>query len=350
MLRKTFMTTLILLLTLLLPTLSSADELPWSGNGLLLEDIELRPGVQVDLFVDVHGDLENKRCHFAIHGGTFTAATWRPYAEALGLARGGEFCVLALDFPARRNSGLPSGALFGDLDLDDYATAVLAVLDRLEDLDIEPETILGHSMGGTLLQMVQQRLVDQGTNLEKRFDIREAILVAPDLPAEVPWALGDGGGLSDLIEAFAVDEPGLGVLFEIPATLWPAFFFTNLAGDIAPGSPTVEEIEAAGFNALGEPLLAIHQLNGTGGFPSRPSIDAGLFTEDTRLRLITFGDDIYVQPGETAALYAHLTGDDSLACFALLEGPDTVHTLQISNPVRLVEAIDALADCEYDDD
>lgn len=316
---------------------------------VLLDDIEIRDGVTVDLAVTVHGDLGSKDCHFAVHGGTFTGATWRPYAETLLAARGGDACVLALDMPVRRGSGVPEGALFGDLDLDDYVSMVIATLDRLAALDIEPTTILGHSMGGTLVQMTQQRLVDEGTNLEHRFDIREAILVAPDLPAEVPWALGDGGGLSDLIEAFAVDEPGLGTLFEIPAALWPAFFFTNLSGEVDVYSPTVEELEAAGYNALGEPLLAIHQLNGTGGFASRPSIDAGIFVEDTRLRLVSFGDDIYVQPSETAALYEHLTGDAAGSCYILLTGPDTVHTLQFSRPDRLVAAIDDLAGCAYGD-
>lgn len=313
--------------------------------GLLLEDLALRPGVSVDLFVAVHGDIAAKHCQLAIHGGTYAAASWRPYAQALG----SDHCVLAVDLPGRGGSSLPDGLSFGALDLDDYVTAVLRVLERLETLDIEPETILGHSMGGTLVQMLQQRLVAEGTNLEHRFDIREAILVAPDLPAEAPWALGDSGALSELIEAFAVEEPGLGTLFEIPPALWPAFFFTNLDGELVSGAPTPEEIVAQGYNALGEPLLAIHQLNGTGGFASRPSVDAGLFTEDTRLRLVTYEHDGFVRPNETEVLYTHLTGDQTRSCFVLVEGPGTVHSMQLSDPARLVDAIAGAADCAYGD-
>ncbi|HLT39912.1 MAG TPA: alpha/beta fold hydrolase [Enhygromyxa sp.] len=195
---------------------------------------------------------------------------------------------------ARASSRSTVGAQFGDLDLFDYVTALEQILERLEDLDIEPRTILGHSMGGTLVQMLQQRLVDQGTSLEQRFDISEAILVASDLPAEVPWALGDSGDLSGLIEAFAVSEPGLGLLFEIPVALWPAFYFTDVDGNVVPNALTPEQIEAGGFNALGEPLQAIHQLNGTGGFSSRPSADFGLFVDDTRLRVIAYQQDTYV--------------------------------------------------------
>ena len=78
-----------------------------------------------------------------------------------------------------------------------------------------------------------------------------------DMPAEVPWALGDSGDLTGLIEAFAVNEPEHGLLFEIPVALWPAFYFTDLSGNVVPGALTPAEIEGGGFNALGEPLQAI---------------------------------------------------------------------------------------------
>ncbi len=314
--------------------------------GILLEDVALRPGVTVDLFVNVYGELDkpsdSKDCQFAVHGGVFAAASWRPYAEALGE----DACVLATDMPLRGNSGVPVGALFGDLDLFDYVTAIDQVLLRLRDRGIRPRTILGHSMGGTLVQMLQQRLVHAGTSLRKRFGIRDAILVASDLPADVPWALGDGGALSGLIEAFAVNEPGLGVLFEIPVALWPAFYFTDSDNNVVPGALTPAEIEAGGFNALGEPLRAIHQLNGTGPFAARPSADAGLFAKGTRLRSIAYGEDIYVQLAESEVLYQHLSGDESSSCFVPVLGPGTVHVLQFSDPQALVDAIDESEDCD----
>ncbi|MCY1057591.1 alpha/beta hydrolase [Nannocystis sp. SCPEA4] len=315
--------------------------------GLLLEDVELRPGVTVDLFVNVYGHLDArgqaKDCQFAIHGGVFAAASWRPYADALGE----DACVLVTDMPARGNSGLPEGAQFGDLDLFDYVTALEEVLGRLHQRKIRPRMILGHSMGGTLVQMLQQRLVADGSSLRKRFGIRDAILVASDLPADVPWALGDSGDLSGLIQAFAVDEPGLGQLFEIPVTLWPAFYFTDRDNNVVPGALTPEEIEAGGFNALGEPLRAIHQLNGTGPFTTRPSADADLFEKGTRLRAIAYEEDIYVQLAESETLYQHLTGDSASRCFVPVLGPDTVHVLQFSNPQALVDALAASDDCHY---
>lgn len=316
----------------------------------MFESVEFKPGVTVDIFVNAYGDIDEfddiddlDSCQFAIHGGVFAAASWRPYAEALGDDR----CVLAPDMPVRGNSGIPQGALFGELDLFDYVTAQIEVLDRLDDLHVEPSAILGHSMGGTLLQMMQQRLVSEGSSLEDRFDIDEAILVASDLPAEVPWALGDSGDLSDLIDAFAVNEPGFGLLFEIPVALWPAFYFTDPDGVLVPNALTPAEIEAGGFNALGEPLQAIQQLNGTGAFVSRPSAAAGLFDDDTRLRVIAYEQDIYVQLSESEVLYQHLTGDPTSSCFVPVLGPDTVHTLQFSNPQGLIDAIVASEGCDY---
>lgn len=320
----------------------------------MLEDIEFEPGVTVDVFVNAYGDVDHfqhvrqlKHCQLAFHGGVFAAASWRPYADALG----NNGCVISADMPVRGNSGVPQGAQFGDLDLFSYVNALVEILDRLQDLGVEPDTVLGHSMGGTLVQMLQQRLVDEGTSLEERYGIDEAILVASDLPAEVPWALGDSGDLTGLIEAFAVNEPEHGLLFEIPVELWPAFYFTGLDGMVVPNALTPAQIEAGGFNALGEPLQAIHQLNGTGGFTSRPSADAGLFQErGTRLRAIAYEQDIYVQMGESETLYQHLSGDATSACFVPVLGPDTVHTLQFSNPQALVDAIEASEGCGYDGD
>lgn len=320
----------------------------------MLEDVEFEPGITVDIFVNAYGDVDDfdsvrdlKKCQLAFHGGVFAAAAWRPYAEALGEGE----CVLVADMPVRGNSGVPEGGQFGDLDLFSYVNALVYMMDRLDEAKVKPPVILGHSMGGTLLQMVQQRLVDEGTSLDDRYGIDEAILVASDLPAEVPWALGDSGNLTGLIEAFAVSDPVHGLLFEIPVALWPAFYFTDLNGQVVPGALTPAEIEAGGFNALGEPLQAIHQLNGTGGFASRPSADAGLFEDQgTRLRAVAYEQDIYVQLGESETLYQHLSGDESSDCFVPVLGPDTVHTLQFSNPQSLVTAIEGSEGCGYPGD
>lgn len=337
------------IVTLLLPaTAATAGSPPTdiSVTGLLLHDVELRPGVLVDIHVTVMGDLSADDCQVTVHGGPYTAETWRPYAEALGPGA----CVLAIDLPGHGRSSVPTGIAFGELLLDDYVTTVLAVLDGLASLDVEPEAILGHSLGGTVVQMVQQRLVDAGTNLEKRYDIREAILVAPDYPREVPWAFVDSGAAAPIIQSFIIADPELGNIMQIAPEVWPAFFFTNLAGDVVTGALSPAEIVARGYVAPGEPEWAIAQLLGMPPFAARPSVDPEIFVEDTRLRVVAYENDGFILLSETPGLYSYLTGDDALNCFVGVLGDNATHAFQLTDPTALVSAIAGFDDCEYGDD
>ena len=333
---------------------AAADDTPSfalaiDDTGILFFDVELRPGAEADIHVTVIGDVNAKNCQVTLHGGPFTAETWRPYAEALGDGSSGEdICVLAIDMPARGESSVPRGIVFGELLLDDYVNVVLGVLDRLEALDIEPRTLVGHSMGGIVAQMVQQRLVDKGTSLEKRYDISEAILVAPDYPRDVPWGFVDSGAAGPIIGSFIISDPTLGNIMEIPAEAWPAFYFTNLAGEIVDGAPTPAEVVELGYIAPGEPELGINQLLGLSPFAERPRAEAGIFAEDTRLRVVAYENDGFILLEETPALYTHLTGDPALNCFVPVLGPGTTHATQISDPELLVTTLAAFDDCEVE--
>ncbi|MEM7677998.1 MAG: SDR family NAD(P)-dependent oxidoreductase, partial [Myxococcota bacterium] len=149
---------------LLVPASQASVSVSTVPTGLMIQNAELRPGVVADIHVAVMGDVDEGDCQVAIHGGPYTAETWRPYAEALGP----EACVLAIDHPGHGLSTVPTGIVFGDLLLDDYVTTAVIVLDALADLDIEPETILGHSLGGTVVQMLQQRLVEAAEMLSRQ--------------------------------------------------------------------------------------------------------------------------------------------------------------------------------------
>ncbi|MCG8455779.1 MAG: alpha/beta fold hydrolase [Holophagales bacterium] len=341
----------VFLLSLLLlpatPAARAGDALSIGPIGVLFHDVELRPGVEADIHVTVIGDLDSDDCQVTIHGGPYTAETWRPYAEALGT----EACVLAIDLPGHGQSSVPTGIVFGELLLDDYVTTVIAVLDALDThFDIEPTTLVGHSLGGTVVQMIQQRLVDDGSHLEERFDISEAILVASDYPQEVPWAFVDSGAAGPVIGAFIVQDPVLGSIMQISADVWPAFFFTNLAGEVVAGAPTPQEIVDLGYVAPGEPEGVIAQLLGLPPFAARPSVDAAIFDDDTRLRVVAYDNDGFILLDESQGLYTHLTGDESLDCFVPVLGPDKTHATQITNPQSLVQALAAADDCEYEED
>ena len=313
------------------------------ATGFLFHGISLRAGVTADIHVTVMNDADAKDCLFILHGGPFTAESWRPFAETLG----GDHCVLGLDMPARGQSTAPVGIVFGDLLLDDYVSIVLGVLDRLEhELHIKPRTIVGHSLGGVVLQMAQQRLIDEGTSLKRRFNIREAILVASDFPQDVPWAFGDNGGAA-AIAPFIVEDPVLGSVLRIEAAAWPAFFFTNKEGHLIASAPAPAEITAGGWVAPGEPEQALNQLLGAGPFTSRPHIQAGIFGKGTRLRVVAYEGDGFILLSESPGLYSYLTGDESQGCFVGVLGADTVHATHISDPALLVTALAASEDCRY---
>ena len=66
--------------------------------------------------------------------------------------------------------------------------------------------------------------------------------------------------------------------------------------------------------------------------------------------VIAYEQDVYVQLGESETLYQHLSGDTESNCFVPVFGPDTVHTVQFSNPQALVDALAGSKNCHYPGD
>lgn len=333
----------LLFLTMLLTLVPAAfaDEAQ-IGEDINFYGVELQPGVDVDVHVKVFGEVD-KDCQLAIHGFIHTAESWEPYADAVG------GCVLAVDLAGRGGSSLPRGLLYSDLLLDDHVTVILAVLEGLaRDYDIEVPTMVAHSQGGLLIQMSQERLLSEGTSLEHRFDVREVIFLASASPADVPFFLATSGAGLALFESFQVNDPVRGEVIALPAVAFPGLIFTNAAGELVPGAPTPGEIEANGWNAPSEPLLATLQLVGGHGV-ARPPVRAGAFREDTRLLVVGFEEDFVVLASDNVDLYEYLTGDESFDCLAVVPGPEAVHDMYVSNPGAVASAIASLESCGYGD-
>jgi pimeloyl-ACP methyl ester carboxylesterase len=327
------------------PAAVAADPLSPTDHDLTIEDVPLRPGVEVDLHVRIFVD-ETRPCQgqtlVAVHGFAHTAATWGAFAEALFAgepgATGVVCSVAALDLPGHGGSTLPTGMLYGDLLLADYVTAIAAALDGLEAAGLRPHAIAGHSMGGLLIQMLQQRLLDAGTDLQRRHGIHQAVLLASVGPAPLPWEFVDGGTAAALLGQLVTFDPALGLVAVIPDALFPGLFFTDLDGNLVAGAPTPAEVAALGYNAP-EPLLAA--LNLVGAPPlAREEIDPGIFARrhGTRLSVVSYQEDVLIRPSESALLADHLTGDGS-ATVVVVTGPDTVHDLHLSAPELLLEGL-----------
>ena len=325
---------------------AAAAPSPATDHDLLIENVVLRPGVEVDLHVRVYVD-ESRPCQgrtlVAVHGFVHTAATWEAFADALFAAAPGETGVVcrvaALDLPGRGGSSLPTGMLYGDLLLADYATALAGALDGLEAAGLRPHAIVGHSQGGLLIQMLQQRLLDAGTSLRQRHGIGHAVLLASAGPAAVPWEFVSSGAAGALLGQLVVFDPVLGLVASIPDALFPTLFFTNLDGVLAAGAPTPAEVAAGGYNAP-EPLLVA--LNLVGAPPlAREEIDPGIFARrhGTRLSVVSYQEDVLIRPGESAILADYLDGEQPGADVVVVTGPDSVHDLHLSAPELLLQAL-----------
>ena len=329
---------------------------PPSGHdyAIVLDDVLLRPGVMVDLHLQVFVN-DRKPCVgrtiLAVPGFAHTAATFGPLAAAMfgGGPAGQAACrVVAVDFPGHGATPAPTGMAFGYLMLPDYVTALLASLERLPSYGVHADFLLAHSQGGLVVQLAQQRLAAAGTSLRAAFNVRDAVLLAPVPPKEVRWEFADSGFAVIVLQslsAIVMADPVLGPHVALPDAAWTPVFFSNLAGVVAPDAPSAADVVANGYNAP-EPLLSALELIGAlhlAGFDPtpRPSIQAGIFGAEsgTLLQIVTFAEDPIVRSAEGAQTYAHLAGDASGSGLVDVAGTFSMHDLYVSNPAALLDAI-----------
>lgn len=337
---------------LLAPFAAAAQEGALTKSTVILPGVSLREGVTADLAITIFTNRQAPcagRTVLAVHGMLHTAAAWEPFATALfqRLPLGERPCrVLALDLPGHGLSGLPSGALFGELTLDDYVAAVLGSLDRLHDLGIYPETLVGHSLGGAILPLMQNRLTGNGNNLCRAHGVRNVVLFAAAILNPIPYAQWDSGAALAPFYAQAQESAELGRYIAYPVTLWRNPLFKNLATppQFAAGTPSVEEIVARGyFGPQGSPV-AFESRAMLEGMVPRPSVDALLFepSSGTALTMVLYEQDRLVSIDKSIAFYTHLTGDTDLVRLVVVPGPNAVHDAHISDPAFVISAMGAL--------
>jgi len=393
---KILFVTLILLLSSLLLTCGSSnktDNITDEDFDIVVSDILLRPGVTVDIHVKVYEnksmfchslrklnsdsdqELLDERTILAVHGRNLDSRDWEPLAQALFNENptGETVCrFLALDQPGHGNSGLPVGdILFGELSYSDYVTTLLAILDNLPNYGIGPMSLIGHSAGGVVLQITQQRLADEGTDLFEIYNIRRVTLLAPAPLAPVFWQyLGIDFPTSEalLVSCFgmaATTEPCSDVDFvENDIIDWDdiyALWFDGVRFDcdwttVPFGSPPLESVPPDcepsppglgdtfdEFNTgQPEPFTILRESFGTPP-QIRPSTDPGIFglSSMPELQIVVFKNDtlIYPVPELGEEMYIYLTGDDSLQRFKVAEGADDGHIMNIVNPSGMLESI-----------
>ena len=219
--------------------------------------------------------------------------------------------------------------------------SLLASLDKLPQLGLRPNVLLGHSLGAEIIMLAQQRLINQGVTLRSKYGVFGAVFLVPDIPAPLPWAFVDSGAAGPLVAQFVRQDPVLGSVLDIPAPVWVSLFYSDRAGQIIPNATTPEEAVAKGFISLDSATLGAELIGATG---SRPPISQGIFSlnRGTVTSVIAFEQDgLYVFPTEHRGVYSFITQDQSGRLFFTVNGADTVHNLHVVNPKAILSAVKA---------
>lgn len=315
----------------------------WPSNALAnserVIDVDLRPGIESSVHVRVR-ENPRYRGHCVgptlafVHGLAHSAATWDPLVDEIfaGGARGLACKALLIDLPGHGASPSPSGLMFGELLIDDYVTAVIGALDGLRPHGLRPSAIIGHSMGGLIVEGVQARLLGSGSSLARRYGIHFAALMSPSPAAEHPWQFAEGGAAAATVAAFVVPDPARGLVVRVDPATWSFFFFTNFSDQFNPATPAPSAIEAKGWIA-DEAAFAGSELVGAPPFP-RFSVGEAPFSPryGTIAVLINPSQDKFSARGEARAAYVQLTGDTRARGFIPVDDVFAVHDMHVAEP------------------
>jgi len=313
--------------------------------------VSLPGGRMVDIQINNYENPRKKdgtKTLLAVHGLAHTGATFEPLAKKLFDKTGSDKIdrVLALNFPGRRESGLPLNLQFGDLTVEDYTAVLLGVLDQLPK-QINIESIVGHSMGGLIIQTAQNSLRSSGTSLQKKYGIKNVYLLAPSIPNPLPWSFADSGVASAIAADLLSSDPILGDYLQLLSSgpndrvdrlgIWLSIFFTNSSGQFF-GTPFTTALELDYVS--NEALIVTLQLLGL-----RPSVNPGIFNKSVQkcFRIVAFSKDLRVADENLLQEYqdlgTFLTGNAPSANVVFIDAPDAVHDMFIVNPTEVAKAI-----------
>ena len=298
------------------------------------------PSGSASIHVDVYGSSSPRPRDVSVlivHGFAQTAATMGPLANALITQPGSNVArVFVPDLPHHGSSFVRFD--WGNVTLQDYVGTLDAVLDYFRGAGTPVDVLIGHSMGGLIVQLEQQSLMNAGTSLRERHDVRRAILIAPVIPGPLPWAIADSGTAAAILGPYVTLGQWFDARIIIPPAAWVPLFYSDLQGTIPAGAPTPADAAAARYGFV-EPGQAGFRMVGYGG-PRLP-VDPGIFAppSGTTLGLINLEQDGFFNFQEHQDLYRYLTDDSRDRLLFALTGPDTVHNMHTFDPNALLRAI-----------
>ena len=277
----------------------------------------------------------------AVPGFAATGATYEPLTHAILADRELHRKVkriTTVDFPGHGASGLPDAIRYGDLTINDEVSILVQAVRWLSEHDRGPDTLVGHSLGGLVVQATQEQLLSEGTSLNE-LGVRDVALLAPVPPHAQPWTLPPVTAL----QQFLVSDAELGDTLQLPPLVWVGFVFATPSGLPAWGAPLPAAAVARGFIAT-EPASTLFQLveasvplpDGGAIALERPSVQEGAFASEhgTRLHVVAFSDDTLVPAADVRSLASYLTGGDDTVLSELVSST-AVHGAYVSRPIAV---------------
>lgn len=274
---------------------------------------------------------------FAQTAATFDALSAALFSDDMGdkISR-----VIVIDLPGHGLSGYPTQPFaFGSLLIEHDSSVVLQSLAALNAQGMHPTVVMGHSLGGEILMLAQQELVAQGSSLHDAFGVNAAVLLAPSMPAPLPWNFDDSGGAAAFLAPYVTVEAPYGLVADLPAPVWVVAFYTDATtGTITAGAPSPADAVARHYISLESGVAGLELLGLPPFFSSRPVIQNGLFSGMTT-GVVAMSRDFLFLPAEERSLYSYLTNDDTFKFFTVIDDPSAVHSMHTFNPEPLLHPI-----------
>ncbi len=353
---KRLITLFVILFIAAVPPAAAEDN--FTECNIIFPDVKIRKGVSVDINVLVLKNTDPRaffgKTIVALHGLANTASTWKPMATELftenPIGRKVRY-ILAINLAGRGYSSLPkgeAGLLFGEMGLEDHVQTVINTLERIRQVGFRPRTIMAHSQGGLMVEMVQHALIQSGSSLRAKFGIKKVFLIAAIGPKQVSWDFADYGDAAKAVGSFVGPyHEELGFHLDLDDLDWLGLFFAvNPGADpseirLAPNAP-IYDVSTENYNSP-EPYQACLELVGlkTKDFEvERPMVDRGIFDKTgTELAYVAMSLDGFQTEDEQKSVYEYLTNDSEMKRFAVVESEDAVHSMYISNPRELLESL-----------
>lgn len=309
----------------------------------LVFSVTMRAGVTATIRAEIleNTDAPSGSTALFVHGLAHTGNTWKPLAASIfsdaTLGSTVHRAVL-LNLPGRNGSSYPSGALLGDLTLDDYAAIVIRTLDACATNHTAPSALVAHSMGGLILQVVQEKLLSNSSSLASAYGISKVSVIGSAEPAEVPdQSLEDGNGVG-LVEFYSKTNAVEGKHVEVTPYVFVGLFFTDKSQQPVSGTPFPGAVVAYGYKS-DESYMA--SLGAVGTSAMRPSVRSGAFSSSngTILRVIAGSQDPFSDLGVQKSLYEYLTVDTGDAGFIVITANNAVHDEFIIDPAGVVASL-----------